>query len=191
MNLEWESEWTHEWSFLPKHFYVANLYQECLGVSFTLIFTLSFDIRIITFTLVANNLTVKADTGLFKENTKTLLEQPSWSLTDSSFIPELVADVRYEGKVWKMEDSALMQRAQKWETMMSSSDTTAVSVRDHTIKQEIRTQEGNFSSCPESWQRLRGNTRFWTHRGFLVCTDLVWWGLDRQIKMEASIKHKV
>lgn len=100
-------------AFLPKHFYVANLYQECLGVSFTLIFTLSFDIRIITFTLVANNLTVKADTGLFKENTKTLLEQPSWSLTDSSFIPELVADVRYEGKVWKTEESALMQKAQR------------------------------------------------------------------------------
>lgn len=190
MNLEWASEWTHEWSFFTEAFLrskpVPGMLRNIFYFNFHTVFW-----RIITFTLVANNLTVKADTGLSREDTKALLEQPSWSLTDSSFIPELVADVRYEGKVWKTEDSALMQRAQKWETMMSSSDTTAVSVRDHTIKQEIRTQEGNFSSCPESWQRLRGNTRFWTHRGFLVCADLVWWGLDRQRKMEASIKHKV
>lgn len=92
MNLEWASKWMHKWSFLLKYFYIANLYQECLGVSFTLIFMLSFDIQIITFTLVANNLKGWKQTGLFKENTKALLEQPSWSLTDSSFIPELVAD---------------------------------------------------------------------------------------------------
>lgn len=188
MNLEWASEWMHKWSFLLKYFYIANLYQECLGESFTSIFMLSFDIRIITFTLVANNLKGWKQIGLFQKEYKSAVGTAK--LEFNWFFLHSRAGCWYHAFLLML---GTREKCGKWKTllwckglgderqMMWSSDTTAVSISDHTIKQEIRMQEGNFSSLPESWQRLRGNPRFWTHRGFLVCAGLVCWGLDRQI----------